>query len=79
MARIVQLAILKMNMLPIEAIAAATLNGAAAMGVSDRAGAVARGRQANLLLTRPLPGLQAFGYDFGVEPVEKVFIDGMER
>jgi len=26
-----------------------------------------------------LPGLQAFGYDFGVEPVEKVFIDGMER
>jgi len=79
MARIVQLAILKMNMLPIEAIAAATLNGAAAMDVSDRAGVIARGRQANLLLTRPMPGLQAFGYDFGTEPVEKVFIDGVER
>lgn len=79
MARVVQLAILKMNMLPIEAIAAATLNGAAAMEISDRAGAIARGRQANLLLTRPMPGLQAFGYDFGMEPVEKVFIDGVER
>jgi len=26
-----------------------------------------------------MPGLQAFGYDFGTEPVEKVFIDGVER
>ena len=79
MSRVVQLAILKMNMLPIEALAAATLNGAAAMEVSDRAGVIARGRRANLLLTRPMVGLEGFGYDFGEEPVEKVFIDGILR
>lgn len=76
MSRAVQLAILKSNMLPIEAIAAATLNGAAAMEVADRAGVIARGRAANVLMTREMNGLEDFAYDFGEEPVEKVFIDG---
>lgn len=76
MSRVVQLAMVKMKMLPIEAIAAATINGAAAMNCSDRAGVIAPGRSANLLVTRPLEGLESFGYDFGQEPVEKVFMDG---
>lgn len=79
MSRVVQLGILKMKMLPLEAIAAATINGAAAMGLSDQAGVIARGRAANLLLTRPMEGLESIAYDFGEEPVEKVFIDGVEH
>ena len=77
MSRVVQLAIMKTKMLPEEAIAAATLNGAAAMEVADRAGVIARGRAANVLLTREMNGLEGFAYDFGLEPVEKVFIDGV--
>lgn len=77
MSRVVQLAILKMKMHPLEAIAAATINGAAAMECSDRAGVIARGRAANVILTRALTGLEDLAYDFGDEPVEKVFIDGI--
>ena len=79
MNRVVQLAILKMKMHPLEAIAAATINGAAAMECSERAGVIARGRAANVLLTRPLNGLEDLAYDFGEEPVEKVFIDGIAQ
>ena len=77
MGRVVQLAILKMKMHPVEAIAAATINGAAAMECSDTAGVIARGRAANILLTREMNGLEDFAYDFGKEAVEKVFIDGV--
>ncbi len=76
MSRVVQLAILKMKMHPLEAIAAATINGAAAMECSEQAGVIARGRAANVLLTRPMNGLEDLAYGFGEEPVEKVFIDG---
>ncbi|MGB2135164.1 MAG: amidohydrolase family protein, partial [Flavobacteriales bacterium] len=77
MNRVVQLAILKMKMHPLEAIAAATINGAAAMECADRAGVISRGRAANVIVTRPLNGLEDLAYDFGEEPVEKVFIDGI--
>ncbi len=77
MSRVVQLAILKMKMHPLEAIAAATINGAAAMECSDRAGVIARGRAANVIVTHPMQGLEDLAYDFGKEPVDKVFIDGV--
>ena len=77
MNRVVQLAILKMKMHPLEAIAAATINGAAAMECSDRAGVIARGRAANVIVTRSMNGLEDLAYDFGEETVEKVFIDGI--
>ena len=38
-----------------------------------------RGRAANVLWTRPLNGLEDLAYDFGEEPVEKVFIDGIAQ
>ena len=49
------------------------------MECSERAGVIARGRAANVLLTRPLNGLEDLAYDFGEEPVEKVFIDGIAQ
>jgi imidazolonepropionase-like amidohydrolase len=47
------------------------------MECADRAGVIARGRAANVIVTRPLNGLEDLAYDFGEEPVEKVFIDGI--
>lgn len=79
MSRVVQMGMVKMKMHPLEAIAAATINGAAAMGVSDVAGTIAPGRSANLVLTKPMSGLETLGYAFGEEPVEKVFIDGVQQ
>ena len=51
MSRVVQMAMVKMKMRPLEAIAAATINGAAAMGLQEVAGVIAPGRAANLILT----------------------------
>jgi len=48
------------------------------MDVSDRAGVIAPGRAANILVTKPMDGLEGFAYDFGEHAVEKVFIDGIE-
>ena len=75
----VQLGMVKMGMLPLEAIAAATINGAAAMELSDEVGVIAPGWRANLLVTKPLSGLEQIGYRFGDNPVEKVFINGELR
>jgi imidazolonepropionase len=72
------MAMVKMKMRPLEAIAAATINGAAAMGLQEVAGVIAPGRAANLILTKPMDGLESIGYAFGEEPVEKVFVDGVQ-
>lgn len=79
MTLVVQLAIIKMGMLPLEAIAAATINGAAAMELSHEVGVIAPGWRANLLITKPLNGLEQIGYRFGENPVEKVLINGVQR
>lgn len=79
MTLVVQLAIIKMGMLPLEAIAAATINGAAAMELSHEVGVIAPGWRANLLITKPLNGLEQIGYRFGENPVEKVLINGEQR
>ena len=79
MTLVVQLAIIKMGMLPLEAIAAATINGAAAMELSHEVGVIAPGWRANLLITKPISGLEQIGYRFGENPVEKVLINGEQR
>ena len=79
MTLVVQLAMVKMGMLPLEAIAAATINGAAAMELSHEVGVIAPGWRANVLVTTPMTGLEEIGYRFGDNPVEKVFINGILR
>ena len=54
MTMAVRLASFKMGVLPREAVAAATLNGAAAMELSEEVGAIGRGHRANLILTHPM-------------------------
>lgn len=74
----VQLAMVKMRLRPLEALAAATLNGAAAMDEAEEVGTLSPGRRANVLVTRPMADLIEIGYRFGEDPIERVFVNGVE-
>ncbi|MFN8152911.1 MAG: imidazolonepropionase [Bacteroidia bacterium] len=70
------LACLYLGMSPEEAINAATLNSAYAMGVMDEAGSLAKGKRANLFITRKMPSLAYLPYAFGSDLIETVIING---
>jgi imidazolonepropionase len=65
-----------MKMLPQEAINAATINGAYAMGVQDQAGSISIGKKANLIITKPIPSINYLPYAFGSNLIDKVLING---
>ena len=73
---IVALACIQMKLLPGEAINAATLNGAYAMGAEDQAGSITCGKKANLIITKPIPSLSYIPYSFGSNLIDSVFIGG---
>ena len=75
---VISLACNKMKMTPEEAINASTINGAYAMGVSDKLGSITRGKKANLILTKPIPSYTMLPYSFGNNLIEKVYINGKE-
>lgn len=76
MSFVCTLACLYMGMLPEEAINAATLNSAYAMGVMDEAGSLMKGKKANLFITKPIPSPAYLPYAFGSEVVDKVILNG---
>lgn len=76
MTRAVQRAIVTQRLLPLEAIAAATLNGAAAMDLAHEVGTLSPQRWANFLITQPLEGLIEIGYRFDENPIAAVYIRG---
>ena len=73
---VVSLACMRQKMLPEEAINAATLNGAAAMKLSDMYGSLSVGKVANFFYTQALPSLAYLPYSFGENLIEGVFING---
>ena len=73
---IVSLACIKMKMTPEEALNAATLNGAYAMGISDDYGSITVGKKANLILTKPMENYAEIPYAFGNNPVYKTVLNG---
>ena len=73
---IVSLACIKMKMSPEEAINAATINGAYAMGVSDDYGSITIGKKANLILSTPMESYIEIPYAFGNNPVFKTVLNG---
>lgn len=70
------LACTQMKMTPDEAIQAVTINGAAALEMSDQLGTIAVGKKANLIVTKPMPSFSYIPYDFGNNPVEKMILEG---
>jgi imidazolonepropionase len=75
---VVATACIKMNMTPEEAINAATINGAYAMGLSSEVGTISIGKQANLILTKNIPSYAFIPYSFGHPVIEKVYLKGIE-
>jgi imidazolonepropionase len=76
MAFIISLACVKLKMLPEEAINAATVNSAYAMGVGNTHGTITVGKTASLFITHPIPSYNYLPYSFGSDLIETVIVEG---
>lgn len=73
---VVALSCIQMKMLPEEAINAATVNGAFAMGVAHEVGSISIGKKANLIFTKVIPSFVYLPYSFSHNMVDKVMLNG---
>ena len=73
---ILSMASIAYRLLPEEAFHATTLNTAYAMGISDKLGSIARGKIANVFITKEIPNLEFMPYAFGSNKVETVILNG---
>ena len=73
---VVSLASIKMKMTPAEALNAATLNSAAAMGESRDYGSITRGKVANFYITKPLPSLAYLPYAHQTPIIRDIVLRG---
>ena len=76
MQLILSMGCIKYRMLPEESLNATTINSAYAMGISDLAGSIAKGKIANFFITKPIPSLEFMPYAFGSNKIEKVVLKG---
>lgn len=75
---IVSLACIKLRLLPAEAINAATINSAYAMGLSRDYGSIAVGKVANFFITEPIPSIDYIPYAYTSPVIRRVFARGQE-
>ncbi|MFT4673886.1 MAG: imidazolonepropionase [Patiriisocius sp.] len=73
---VVATACIKMKLTPEEAINAATINGAYAMGLSQTHGSITKGKKANLIITKEVPSYGYLPYAFGSNSIDKVILNG---
>ncbi|MDK7762747.1 imidazolonepropionase [Prevotella bivia] len=74
----VSLACIKMRLMPAEAINAATINSACAMGLSEDYGSLAVGKVANFYITDPIPSIDFIPYAYTTPIIRRVFLRGEE-
>ncbi|HEY3370971.1 MAG TPA: imidazolonepropionase [Prolixibacteraceae bacterium] len=67
---------LKYGMTPEETLHATTINSAYAMGISDRFGSIARGKIANLFITKEISNYAVIPYSFGSNLIESIILNG---
>ena len=67
---------LKYGMTPEETIHATTINSAYAMGISKSYGSIARGKVANLFITKEISNYAVIPYSFGSNFIESVILNG---
>lgn len=75
---VVSLACIRIKMTPAEAINAATINGAYAMGLSRDYGSIAEGKVANFFITKPIPSVDYLPYAYTSPLISRVFLRGEE-
>lgn len=68
------LACIKMRLTPEEALNAVTVNGAAAMELSEELGSITIGKKANLIITKPMPSMAYMAYAIGENCVEQTLL-----
>jgi len=73
---VVSTACIKMKMTPQEAINAATINGAYAMGLADEVGSISKNKKANFMITQEIPSYNYLPYSFGEHLIDSVYING---
>ncbi len=73
---VLSLACIQMRLTPAQAINAATINGAAALGLADTHGSIAVGKRANLIITKPIPSIDYIPYAYSSDFVEVVILGG---
>ena len=73
---VVATACIKMKITPEEAINAATINGAYAMGISATHGSITVGKKANLIITKHLNSFYELPYSFGSDLIDQVLLNG---
>ena len=70
------LACIKMKILPEAVVNASTINGAYAMEISDVTGSITVGKQANLIITKPIESYSYLFYSFGENCIERTMVKG---
>jgi imidazolonepropionase len=76
MKLIMSLGCIRLKMLPEEVINAVTINSAYAMGISETHGSIARGKVANVFITKEIPSYAFLPYAFGSNLIETVILKG---
>jgi len=64
------------KLLPEEAINATTINTAYAMGISDKVGSIAKGKIANMFITKEISTIEFFPYAYGSDLIDTVILNG---
>lgn len=76
MQLVLSMACIRYKLLPEEAINATTINTAYAMAIHDQVGTIAKGKTANIFITKPIPSVEFMPYAFGENKVETVILNG---
>jgi imidazolonepropionase len=76
MQLIASMACILYRLTPEEAINATTINSAYAMGLSEDFGSIARGKTANVFITKEIPSVAFIPYYYGSNKVERVILNG---
>jgi len=69
---------IKLKMLPEEVINAVTINTAYAMGLHETHGSIAKGKVANIFITKKIPSYEFMPYAYGSNLIDTVFLKGKE-
>ena len=73
---VMSLGTLKYKLLPEEAFNAVTINAAYALEISHTHGSITRGKQANLIITKPVPSFEFLSYFFAHDLIDSVLVKG---
>ena len=76
MKMVLSLACIKMRLTPAQAINAATINGAYALGISDTHGSITAGKAANLFITTEIPSIAYIPYSYTEPMIDTVILNG---